>query len=305
MSLLTQEHWEHFNENGYMVVENAVPLDLCAAVADAVWAFLEMNPNDPNDWYRAPHKPGAGMVEMYQHQAMWNVYQHPPIYEIYKEVYGTHRIWAHLDRVNMKPPQHPDHPEWDHKGMYHWDIDTTKLPARFSTQGVLYLTDTADNQGSFVCWPGAHKYLLDEENPSAPELTPEVYRTKFIQVPAKAGSLLIWHTALPHGNGRNTSDKPRLAQYMNFYPAPPTPLNEKQEAWRQERITLWKERRALGRGPYPGDPRGWEANNYGPAKLTPLGRKLLGLDLWEQTPEKENGTPAAGKGPQEPPYGKG
>ena len=63
---------------------------------------------------------------------------------------------------------------------------------------------------------------------------------------------------------------------MNFYPVP-EPMDE---ARRQERITLWKERRALGRGPWPGDPRGWEAKNYGPAKLTELGRKLLGLDLW-------------------------
>ena len=71
--------------------------------------------------------------------------------------------------------------------------------------------------------------------------------------------------------------EPRLAQYMNFHPVP-DPMDEER---RQERITLWQERRALGRGPYPGDPRRWEAKNYGPAKLTPLGRKLLGIDLWD------------------------
>ena len=289
MGRLKQEHWDHFNENGYMVIENAVPHRLCAATARAIWDFLEMNPDDPDDWYRAPHRPGPGMVEMYQHQAIWDVYQYPPVYEIYKELYGTHRIWAHLDRVNMKPPYRSDRPEWDHKGMYHWDIDTTNLPVRFCVQGVLYLTDTADNQGSFVCWPGAHKTLIDPDNPWAPELEID----KFVQIPAKAGSLLIWHSALPHGNGRNTSDKPRLAQYMNFFPAPHSSLRtdwtapsafkmcEPEESRRQERIALWRERRALGRPPYPGDPRGWEAKNYGPAKLTPLGRKLLGLDPWD------------------------
>ncbi len=105
---------------------------------------------------------------------------------------------------------------------------------------------------------------------------PEIDTERFVQVPAKAGSLLIWHHALPHGNGRNTSDKPRLAQYMNFYPVP-EPMDE---ARREERITLWRERRALGRAAWPGDPRGWEANNYGPAELTSIGRKLLGIDLW-------------------------
>ena len=272
MGILTEAHHEHFDECGYMIIEDAIPTDLCGAVVDAIFAFLEMDPGKPDDWSRPPHKPGAGMVEMYQHQAMWNVYQHPAIHQIYSEVYGTERIWVHPDRVNMKPPRHDDYPEWDHKGMYHWDADTSKLPVTFGTQGVLYLTDTADDQGSFVCWPGAHKSLIDEKEPWVPEIDPE----RFVQVPAKAGSLLIWHRALPHGNGRNTSDKPRLAQYMNFYPVP-EPMDE---ARREERITLWRERRALGRAAWPGDPRGWEAKNYGPAELTDIGRKLLGLDLW-------------------------
>ena len=74
MPLLTQAHRDHFDEYGYMVIENAVPTELCEPVVDAIFAFLEMDPSDPDSWYRAPHKPGAGMVEMYFHQAMWNVY---------------------------------------------------------------------------------------------------------------------------------------------------------------------------------------------------------------------------------------
>ena len=77
------------------------------------------------------------MVEMYQHQAMWNVYQHLPIHEVFKDLYATERIWVHSDRVNMKPPCHADHLEWDHKAMYHWDADTSVLPVTFGTQGVL------------------------------------------------------------------------------------------------------------------------------------------------------------------------
>lgn len=70
MNILTQAHRDHFDENGYMVVEGAVPTALCAAVVAAIFAFLEMDPADPETWYRAPHKPGADMVEMYQHQAL-------------------------------------------------------------------------------------------------------------------------------------------------------------------------------------------------------------------------------------------
>ena len=114
-----------------MVIKNAVPIELCNAVIEAIFSFLEMDPEKSDQWYQPPHKPGAGMVEMYQHQAMWNVYQHPPIHQIYTEIYGTNRIWVHPDRVNMKPPLNSSYPEWDHKGMYHWDVNTSELPIKF------------------------------------------------------------------------------------------------------------------------------------------------------------------------------
>ena len=53
MPILTQTHRDHFDEYGYMVIENAVPTELCDAVVDAIFAFLEMDPSDPNNWYRA------------------------------------------------------------------------------------------------------------------------------------------------------------------------------------------------------------------------------------------------------------
>ena len=52
------------------------------------------------------------------------------------------------------------------------------------------------------------------------------------------------------------------------------------EERRQERISLCRERRALGRGACPGDSRGGEASHYGPAELMAIGRKLLGIDVW-------------------------
>ena len=74
MSLLTSALRAHFEKHGYTIIEDAVPAHLCNAVVEAIFAYLEMNPNNPNDLYRASHKPVTGMVEMYQHQAMWNVH---------------------------------------------------------------------------------------------------------------------------------------------------------------------------------------------------------------------------------------
>ena len=71
-----------------------------------------------------------------------------------------------------------------------------------------------------------------------------------------------------------------------------SPAQEDNERARQWRINAWLHRRAPEGNPFPGDPRNWEREHGTTAALTPLGRKLLGLDLWNE--EAEDG----GKGGQ-------
>src|SRR5690348_14871023 len=141
MPILTPEDHAQFRENGYLLVRNVIPKENCDAVIDTIFEFLGMDPNDPEDWYRPPLTPG-GMIELYQHQTLWNNRQHPRMHQVYAELAGTEKLWVTLDRVNMKPPQHPAHPEYDHKGFIHWDVDSSAPPRAFGAQGVLYLADT-------------------------------------------------------------------------------------------------------------------------------------------------------------------
>ena len=50
------------------------------------------------------------------------------------------------------------------------------------------------------------------------------------------------------------------------------------QAARDGRIKRWRERTPGG---FPGDPRRIEEDHGTTAELTPLGRRLLGLDLWD------------------------
>jgi ectoine hydroxylase-related dioxygenase (phytanoyl-CoA dioxygenase family) len=279
MPLMTPEDHAFFRENGYLVVSNAVPLENCAAVVDTLWEYLGMDRNDPEDWYRPPLRPG-GMVEIYQHQALWNNRQYPRVHQIFSELLGTERLWVSIDRANFKPPQHPDHPEYDHTGFIHWDTDSTKPPASRRVQGVLYLTDTTENQGGFQCVPELYRNFdtwqqtqPPDRNPRVPDLT----GFSVTPVPGKAGDLLIWDVMLAHGNGHNVSDRPRFAQYFSMFPA-----REDNEELRAHRVRCWQNRLPPGPPTFPGDPREIEQKNGATAELTPLGRKLLGLDRWEQ-----------------------
>ena len=60
-----------------------------------------------------------------------------------------------------------------------------------------------------------------------------------------------------------------------------SPAQEQNEAARQWRIDAWLHRKAPEGNPFPGDPRNWEREHGTTSALTPLGRKLLGLDLWD------------------------
>jgi hypothetical protein len=285
MTVLSKVDWAFWEENGYVIIPNAVPQENLDRMVEAIWWFLDMDPEDSETWYK--HKPftrdnrcspisAGGMVEMYQHQAIWDNRQHPRVYQAFAEIWGEEKLWVSLDRANMKPPAREDKPDWNNRGMIHWDLDTSQQPIQFGVQGVLYLTDTAEDQGGFQCVPGFNntfeewvKTQPEDRNPHHPDLTGLDVRS----IPGKAGDLLIWHRLLAHGNGHNTSDKPRLAQYITMSPA-----RTDDEAARQARVASWQERRPMPN--WPGDPRAWEKEKQQTAELTPLGKKLLGVDQW-------------------------
>lgn len=283
LAVLSPEDHEFFATNGFVRVRNAAPKEELDAVIEAIWAFLEMDPSNPEDWYREPVRPN-GMVEIYQHQALWNTRQNPRIYQAFTEILGTEKLWVSFDRACFKPPRHRDHPEYDHKGFIHWDADTTKLPLPLAVQGVLYLADTDADQGGFQCVPELFRNFDSwlrtqppDRNPSVPDLT----GFEIEPIPGKAGDLVIWNRLLAHGNGHNVSNRPRFAQYITMYEA--EPQSDEEDGWggrREERIRQWRERRSPNARWAPGDPRHWERIHCQTAELTPLGRKLLGLASW-------------------------
>lgn len=286
MAVINEEQRVFFMENGYVKIDGLVSKENCDRVIDAIWECLGGDRSDPEDWYNA-HKQvlsSAGMVEMYHHQSMWNNRQNPLVHRAFAELLGETRLWVSIDRVNMKPPARKDRRDLDY-GFIHWDVNTANLPhplpRPYGLQGVLYLEDTAKNQGGFQCVPSIYRdleqYLKSQpadRNPRVPDLTGHEVEV----IPGKAGDLLIWDRLLPHGNGHNYADKPRYAQYITMFPANPA-----NPAARSKAIECWRHRQAPPGEPFPGDPRNWEqSQNSEPPELTQLGRKLLGLDAWQE-----------------------
>lgn len=283
LRLLSEEDWDFWTTNGYIVIRNAVPKEQVKKLADFLWEFEEKDPSDPETWYVPPRAEmkmkeltNTGMVEVYNHQYLWDNRQYPKVHEAFSDIWGTEKLWVTIDRANLNLPLRPG---FEYKGFIHWDYDPETKPQ--NVQGVLALADQDDeNMGGFQCVPELFR-TYDTWKLTQPEdrnhFQPDVTGFEIVKVKMNAGDLLIFNSSQPHGIRANRSkDKVRLAQYISMMPA-----QEDDEALRQWRIRSWREREAPEGYAFPGDPRNWEKTRYQTAELSELGRKLLGLDRWD------------------------
>lgn len=285
LKVLSEDDWQFWVRNGYVVIKNAVPREQALKTAAFIWEFEDKKPDDPATWYSAPRAEmqmkelvGSGMVEVYNNQLLWDNRQMQKIYEAFTDIWGTEKLWVTIDRANLNFPLRPGDV---FKGFIHWDYDPETKPQ--NVQGVLALADQTDeNMGGFQCIPELFR-TYDTWKLSQPadrdRFKPDIsgFEDKLVKVKLEAGDLLIFHSMQPHGIRPNHSkDKVRIAQYISMMPA-----EENNEALRQWRIKSWKERIAPEGYAFPGDPRAWEQDKYPVAELNALGRKLLGLEKWD------------------------
>ena len=129
-----------------------------------------------------------------------------------------------------------------------------------------------------------------------------------------AGSLVLWHSATLHGPGRNVGAKPRVSAYVAMLPVDAAPYLGPRRPPRRalnladagtlaydddatvtrmpqsKRVDRWRHRRPLldedpGEADLDRAPPGELETDGAPFPgLTPLGRKLVGLDDWPRAP---------------------
>ena len=284
LRVLSEEDWNFWKREGYVIVKNAVPREQALKTADFLWEFEEKDKNDSSTWYTAPRADmemkelvGTGMVEVYNNQLLWNNRQMQRVYDAFTDIWGTEKLWVTIDRANLNFPIRPG---FEYKGFIHWDYDPETKPQ--NVQGVLALADQEDeNMGGFQCIPELYRTydtwkLTQPEDRHRFQPNTSAFADKFVKVKLQAGDLLIFNSTQPHGIRPNLSkDKVRIAQYISMMPA-----EEDNQDLCQWRINSWKNRIAPDGYAFPGDPRKWEQNNYGTAELNELGKKLLGLTKW-------------------------
>ncbi|MDE3167225.1 MAG: phytanoyl-CoA dioxygenase family protein [Acidobacteriota bacterium] len=206
-----------FAEHGYVVLHDAVPPATCAQAAQAIWSAVGADPALPETWYRGPQGHSI-WVPLLRHPALAAARQSTRITAAFAQLWGRSDLWPVIDQTGFNPPERGS---WRFPGPHlHWDVSLAS-PIPFGLQGILYLTATEPGQGAFTCVPGFHRRieewlaaLPEDADPRAVDLRP----FEPVPIPGRAGDLIIWHHALPHGSSPNRASLPRIVQYLTLRP---------------------------------------------------------------------------------------
>jgi hypothetical protein len=215
--VLSPDDLAFWHRQGYVILPNAVLPEACAATERAIWDHVGASPDNPEGWYF--ENAHGIMVQLFQHPALTANRHSPRIHKAFSQLWDTTDLWVTTDRVGFNPPERPGH---KFPGPHlHWDV-SLQQPIPFGTQGILYVTDTPPEQGAFTCVPGFHNRIeawLKGLPTGAEPRRQDLHALGSKPIGGRAGDLIIWNQALPHGSRPNLGARPRLVHYINMHPA--------------------------------------------------------------------------------------
>ena len=152
-----------------MIVHNAAPAENVERLKATLWEFQEMDPANPATWDKSQLRDhqmqelnNSGMVEIYNHQCLWDNRQQPRVYNAFVDVWDREDLWVTLDRANLNTPNRGARA---FGGFIHWDYDTKIRPLPVNVQGVLSLVDTDTEVGGFQCVPELFRISMSLGSP--------------------------------------------------------------------------------------------------------------------------------------------
>jgi hypothetical protein len=219
-NVLSDADVQFWNKNGYIVIKNAISKEDCKATQQAIWDFLEMNPEEPKSWYRHHPQQSGMMVNFSNHPVLNQNRESQKIRKAYEQLYQTTELFKTVDKVSFNPPITEN---YTFKGSgLHWDV-SLHPPIPFGLQGLLYLSDCESHEGAFHCVPGFHTRIEAWLNQLPENTAPRQFALKklakeLIPIPGETGDFIIWHQALPHCATANHGLHPRMVQYLTYFP---------------------------------------------------------------------------------------
>ncbi len=218
-NVLSAAELEFWAQSGYIIIRNAVPKQDCEDTIKVICDFIDVDRNNPATWYNLHPAKQTIMVQLFQHPVLQKNRSSVKIRQAFEQLWNRTDIWQTTDRVGFNPPE-TDTWHFPLPGL-HWDV-SLQLPIPFGLQGILYLADTAPDQGALTVVPGFQHRITDWLNNLPEGVNPreqDLNALGSLPIAANAGDMIIWLQALPHGASANTAKKPRFVQYISYAPA--------------------------------------------------------------------------------------
>ena len=216
INVLSQEEIQFFENQGYIVLSNAISKSDCVATQNVIWEFLKMDRNQPTTWYQNHPEQRGMMLNFFDHPLLEKNRASGKIRKAFEQLYQSQAIYKTIDKVSFNPPVTPN---YSFKGSdLHWDV-SLQLPIPFRLQGLIYLSDCGPKDGAFHCVPGFHNQITAWMKQVPDSVHPRAYALETLQpqaIPASAGDIIIWHQALPHCATPNYGSSPRMVQYLSY-----------------------------------------------------------------------------------------
>lgn len=216
-SVFGEDDLEKWEQDGFVILREAISKEDCLETVDYICDRIGVNLLDKETWYNShPLKQGI-MIQLFNSTILDKNRLSRRIRIAFEQLWGKNNLMVSMDRVSFNPPESN---KYQFPGPnLHWDV-SLKQPIPFGIQGLLYLTDTDEDQGAFTVIPGFHKIIntwLEEIKTNPREIN---LLDSFGEKPisGKAGDLIIWNHCLPHGSRPNHSKSPRIVQYINYQP---------------------------------------------------------------------------------------
>ena len=218
-----KEKYDQLIADGYCVVENVLKEEMLTQLRTVTDELLDAQTEDE----RATHRSSGSMISVYTHSLFAELVVYPRALQSLEALGFLRPKWS-SGYVISKPPQSP--PLFWHQDWWGWDdpCSYTALPQQLFL--MYYLVDTIPSNGCLRVikgshlkrhplhdiLPGAHGEALQRvDDPNHP-----VYQ-RFpgeIDIPVKAGDLVIGDSRLLHASHGNQSDECRTVITLWYHP---------------------------------------------------------------------------------------
>jgi hypothetical protein len=269
---LTKQDVDFFWDQGYLLVRGVLAPDEARHFGRLILDLLPRDLYIPDYWDSV-----AGRVKPYYTPGNQTfdgpefipLYQNPALYRVMAQLHGYPNLLVRDGSIGitLRNDALTDGPMSQdlHLDPAVPDIDDFLFtPEEVEIGGCYYFTDVEPDGGGIHVVPGGH--LIVEEEARAAEKGRQLYdkwrqipHLKTIEVTGAAGDFVLMHHLMPHGASHNRRSTTRLAQFLRYF----------------------RDDQPYRLGDRPGDPPADKTYNDLQLKaMTPLGRKLFGIDPW-------------------------